>query len=128
MKLPLDTHLLRWAAGAPQSLPSEARTAIEDSGNMLWFRAASLWEIAIKRGFGRPELRVDPRLLRQGLLENGYAEPAITGADAVALDSLPPLHKDPFDRILVVQAMVEGLTLMTSESLVAAYPGPIRRV
>ncbi len=128
MKLLLDTHLLLWAAGAPELLSDEARAAIEDTGNTLWFSAASLWEIAIKRGLGRPDFRVDPRLLRKGLLENGYEELAITGDHAVMLDGLPPLHKDPFDRILVAQAMAERLTLLTSDSLVAGYPGPIRRV
>ncbi|MCW2282914.1 PIN domain nuclease of toxin-antitoxin system [Rhodoblastus acidophilus] len=128
MKLLLDTHLLLWAAGAPEFLSGEAREAIEDPANALWFSAASLWEIAIKRGLGRPDFRVDPRLLRKGLLENGYEELAITGDHAIMLDSLPPLHKDPFDRILVAQAMAEGLTLLTSDGLVAAYPGPIRKV
>ena len=128
MKLLLDTHLLLWAAGSPDRLPGEARAAIEDSGSALWFSAASLWEIVIKSSLGRPDFRVDARLLRRELLENGYAELAITGAHAVAVDALPPLHKDPFDRILVAQATVECLTLMTGDGLVAAYPGPIRKV
>jgi PIN domain nuclease of toxin-antitoxin system len=126
MKVLLDTHLLLWAAGEPELLPEPARAAIEDLETELWFSAASLWEVAIKRGLGRPDFRVDPRLLRQGLLDNGYHELPVTGAHALALDLLPPLHKDPFDRILIAQAMVEGLTLMTSDALITAYPGPIR--
>ena len=77
---------------------------------------------------GRADFRVDPRLLRRGLLENGYTELAVSGAHAVVVDSLPPLHKDPFDRILVAQAQAEGITLLTSDALVARYPGPIRMV
>jgi PIN domain nuclease of toxin-antitoxin system len=87
-----------------------------------------LWEVAIKHGFGRTDFRVDARLLRRGLLDNGYDELLITSEHAVALDSLPPIHKDPFDRILVAQSMVEGITLLTADPLVAQYPAPIRRV
>ena len=128
MRLLLDTHLLLWAAGAPEKLPEAAREAIENPDNALSFSAASFWEIAIKRGLDRPDFRVDPRALRQGLIENGYEELAISGAHAVTLDLLPPLHKDPFDRILIAQAMIEGLTLITSDALIGAYPGPIHKV
>ena len=78
--------------------------------------------------FGRPDFRAEPRLLRRGLLDNGYTELPIASVHAVALDTLPPLHKDPFDRILVAQAMVEGITLLTADPLVARYPGPVRLV
>ena len=88
--------------------------------------AASLWEIAIKSGLGRPDFHVDPRLLRRGLLENGYDELAVSGDHATAVDLLPPIHKDPFDRILVAQAQIEGITLLTTDDFVARYPGPIR--
>ena len=98
----------------------------EDSGNELVFGAASLWEVAIKNGLGREEFSVDPRLLRRGLLENGYVELPVTGAHAVAVDLLPPTHMDPFDRILVAQAQIEGFTLLTADEVVARYPGPIR--
>ncbi len=126
MSLLLDTHVLLWAAGAPERLPSEVRALIEDEGSNPFFSAASLWEVAIKSGLGRADFRVDPRVLRRGLLENGYAELPVTGAHAVAVDLLPPIHKDPFDRLLVAQARVEGLTLLTADDVVARYPGPIR--
>jgi len=71
---------------------------------------------------------VDPRLLRRGLLDNGYSELAITSEQAVAVDVLPPIHKDPFDRILIAQSIVEGLTLLTADPLMARYPGPVRQV
>ncbi len=126
MNFLLDTHVLLWAAGASRRLPEDARALIEDPENELVFSAASLWEVAIKNGLGREEFSVDPRLLRRGLLENGYVELPVTGAHAVAVDLLPPIHKDPFDRILVAQAQIEGLTLLTADEVVTRYPGPIR--
>jgi PIN domain nuclease of toxin-antitoxin system len=128
VKLLLDTQLLLWAAGRPERLSAGACAAICDSRNELLFSAASLWEVAIKNMLGRPDFRVDPRLLRRGLLENGYGELAIAGSHAVAVMALPPLHKDPFDRMLVAQAIVEGVSLLTADALVAQYPGPIKRV
>lgn len=128
MKLLLDTHLLMWAAGLPDQLSATARALIEDPANELCFSAASLWEVSIKRGLGRSDFQVEPRLLRRGLLDHGYAEVPVTSAHAVAIDSLPPIHRDPFDRILIAQSMVEGLLLLTVDATVAQYPGPIRRV
>jgi PIN domain nuclease of toxin-antitoxin system len=128
MKLLLDTHLLLWAAGNPDRLPAAARRLLDDLQNELIFSSASLWEVAIKHGLGRGDFRVDARLLRRGLLDNGYGELPITSEHAVALDSLPSIHKDPFDRILIAQSMVEGVTLLTADPLVAQYPAPIRKV
>ena len=128
MRLLLDTNLLLWAAGQPDRLPAAARASLDDADNQLLFSAASLWEIAIKRGLGRDDFRVDSRLLRRGLLDNGYGELAITSEHAVAVDLLPSIHEDPFDRILVAQSLVEGITLLTTDPLVAQYPGPVRRV
>ncbi len=127
MKLLLDTHLLLWAAGTPKRLPAAARRLIEDAGNTLLFSAASLWEIAIKRNLGRADFQVDARLLRRGLLDNGYEELPVSSEHAVFIDSLPDLHKDPFDRILIAQATVEGIALLTSDTVIAQYPGPIRK-
>lgn len=126
MSFLLDTQVLLWAAGTPERLPGDVRGLIESPENELIFSAASLWEVAIKNGLGRAEFRVDPRLLRRGLLENDYTELAVTGAHAVAVDMLPPIHRDPFDRILVVQAQVEGITLLTTDEVVGRYPGPIQ--
>lgn len=128
MKLLLDTHLLLWAAGEPQRLSKQARTLIDNAEHELLFSAASLWEVAIKRSLGREDFKVDARLLRRGLLDNGYGELPIISDHVVATESLPPLHKDPFDRILVAQATVEGITLLTMDSLLSRYPGPIRTV
>jgi PIN domain nuclease of toxin-antitoxin system len=124
----LDTHLLLWAAGAPQLLPDAARVLIDDQENALLFSAASLWEVAIKCGLGRSDFEVEPHALRRGLIEADYRELAITSAHAVAVTALPPIHKDPFDRLLIAQATVEGVTLLTSDQLVAQYPGPVQRI
>jgi PIN domain nuclease of toxin-antitoxin system len=128
MKLLLDTHLLLWAAGKPGRLSADARRLMKDAANELVFSAASLWEIVIKRGLGRDDFQVDPRLFRRGLVDNGYSELPIGSEHAVAIDGLPLLHKDPFDRILIAQALVEGIILLTMDPLVAQYSGPVRRV
>jgi PIN domain nuclease of toxin-antitoxin system len=124
----LDTHLLLWAAGTPDRLSAEACNLIADQSNELFFSAASIWEITIKSTLGRNDFQVNPRLLRRGLLDNGYSELPIVSEHAVAIDALPHIHKDPFDRILVAQASVEGITLLTADSLVIQYPGPIKGV
>lgn len=128
MKLLLDTHLLLWAASEPARIPKPARVLIEDPDNEIVFSVASLWEITIKRSIGRQDFRVDPRVLRRALLDNGYSELAITGEHVIQLDQLPPRHKDPFDRILAAQAIAEGIMLLTNDRQLVGYPGPIRKV
>jgi PIN domain nuclease of toxin-antitoxin system len=128
MKLLLDTHLLLWAAAGLERLPPQAQALMSDADNELLFSVASLWEIVIKRGLGREDFKVDARVLRRSLLDNGYSELSILSEHAVAIDALPPIHKDPFDRMLVAQATVEGITLLTADSNVAAYPGPVHHV
>jgi PIN domain nuclease of toxin-antitoxin system len=128
VKLLLDTHLLLWAATQPERLTPKTRKLINHPENELIFSAASFWEIAIKSRLARDDFEVDARLLRRGLLDNGYSELPITSDHALAVNLLPPIHKDPFDRILVAQAMVEGIILLTSDPLVAKYPAPVQRV
>ena len=128
MRLLLDTHLLIWAAGPSQKLSAVASDLINDPAHVPAFSVASLWEIAIKRGLGRDDFDVDPRALREGLIQNGYDELLVTSAHTFAVMSLPALHKDPFDRLLVAQATVESMLLLTVDARVAAYPGPVRRV
>jgi PIN domain nuclease of toxin-antitoxin system len=128
MKLLLDTHLLLWAAGKPNRLSTAARKLIDSPANELLFSAASIWEVAIKRGLGRSDFQADARLLRRGLLDNGYTELPILSDHVVAIESLPSIHKDPFDRLLVAQATVEGITLLTADSLVGQYRGSVRVV
>jgi PIN domain nuclease of toxin-antitoxin system len=128
VKFLLDTHLLLWAAGAPERLAASTKKLLQLPEHELVFSVASLWEVAIKSSLGREDFRVDAGLLRRGLIENGYLELPVAGVHAVAVAALPPLHRDPFDRLLVAQAGVEGITLLTSDAAVAAYPGPIRKV
>lgn len=128
MKLLLDTHLLLWAASEANRLSETSRRLITNPENELLFSAASIWEVAIKRGFGHADFQVNIRLFRRGLLDNGYSELPIASDHVIAIDTLPPIHKDPFDRVLVAQATVEGIMLLTTDSRVAQYPGPIRKV
>ncbi len=128
MKLLLDTQILLWAASQPKRLSAAARKLLSDPRNELLFSAASLWEIAIKNTLGRDDFRVEPRLLRRGLLDNGYIELPVTSQHAVNIDALPPLHKDPFDRLLLAQALSEGISLLTGDAQLARYPGPVRKV
>jgi PIN domain nuclease of toxin-antitoxin system len=134
LKLLLDTHLLLWASGwrvgdgNRSPLSAEAVELIGDAGHQPMFSVASIWEIAIKHALGRADFAVDPALLRRGLLSNGYQELPVLGEHAVAVGRLAPLHKDLFDRLLVAQAMVEGILLLTADRTLARYPGPIRAV
>lgn len=125
MRILLDTHLLLWASGQPARLPVRARAMLVDERNQLVFSVVSLWEIAIKRGLGRDDFHVDSRLLRRSLIDNDYEELALTGQHAVTVDGLPAIHRDPFDRLLVAQSMVEGITLLTSDVMVAQYAGTV---
>ena len=128
MRLLVDTHVILWASDFPQKLPPEAAKLLSDPANILFFSSAVIWEIAIKGTSGRKDFAFDPDNVRRDLLANGYLELPITSAHAAAVRNLPPIHKDPFDRILIAQAMLEGVTLLTNDRKVARYPGPIRKV
>jgi len=123
-----DTQLILRAFDATALLSREAESLIADRSNRICFSAASIWEVAIKSALNKPDFAVDPEILRQGLLANGYFELPITSAHAAAVRNLPPIHKDPFDRILIAQAIIERITLLTTDRKVAKYPGPIRKV
>ncbi len=126
MKLLLDTHLLIWAADSIERVPTDARALMADPENELLFSVASIWEIAIKHGLNRPDFQVDARMLRRGLIDNGYCELPILSEHVVAIDALPLIHKDPFDRLLIAQARVEGILLLTDDATVAQYQGSVR--
>ena len=128
MKYLLDTLLLVWTANQRGRLSKTAVELIDDPGNDLYFSSISIWEVAIKQGLQRGGLSVDAKVLRRGLLEAGYRELALTSDHGIAILNLPPIHQDPFDRILIAQAISEGITLLTSDNLIARYPGPIRKV
>ncbi len=123
MKLLLDTHMLLWAAAG--TLPGKAESLVVDANNTLYFSSASMWEIGIKKSLSRSDFRVEPEVLRRGLLDNQYNELCITSLHALAVNDLPMLHKDPFDRMLLAQAKSEGISLLTSDSIMREYPGPV---
>lgn len=127
MKLLLDTHILMWVAGNSDRLTSRARRLLDDRENELIFSAASLWEVALKR-LNKADFGADPGVLRRVLIDNGYTELPVTGAHAAATVALPNVHKDPFDRLLLAQAITEGMTLITADDVLASYPGPIRKI
>lgn len=128
MRLLIDTHLLLWAAQKSSRLSLAARRLLGDPDNELLFSVASLWEFGIKYAKAPDEFNITPSEFRESLLENGYVELDIAGRHALAISNLPRLHGDPFDRMLIAQSAVEGITLLTSDEKVAQYPGSIRKV
>ena len=126
MHLLLDTHLLVWAMGSPERLPTGLTDMLEDPGHIPVFSVASLWELVIKSALNRPDFSVQPGLLGRTLLESGWQELPVQAQHVFAVADLPPLHRDPFDRLLLAQAKAEGLLLITADQQLAAYPGPIR--
>jgi PIN domain nuclease of toxin-antitoxin system len=128
VKLLFDTHLLLWAATAPEMLPPKALGMLEDESVTPLYSAASIWEVAIKARLGREDFRIDPRVWRTGLNENGYDELSIDSGHALLAGALPLIHSDPFDRMLVAQAKAEGVTLVTVDAQIAKYDGPIELV
>lgn len=121
MRLLLDTHVLLWALVTPERLPADARDALEDSANKVYFSAANIWEIAIKRALERPDFTVEPDAARDAALSLGFEELPVTGLHAAQVRHLPPLHRDPFDRLLIGQARCEPLLLVTDDAVVAEY-------
>jgi PIN domain nuclease of toxin-antitoxin system len=121
MRILVDTQFLLWAAARSHRLPKEARRLIEDPRNEVHYSAASLWEIAIQLGLRRTDFQVDLGRLRPALSEMGLLELPLTGAHAERLVALPPIHRDPFDRMLVAQSLCEPLVLLTNDEVLAGY-------
>jgi len=128
VRLLLDTHLVLWAALRVKMLPAGVADILNDPANQLLFSVVSVWEVAIRFALRRADFTTDPVVLRQELLNNGYTELPITGPHAIAVAGLPPIHRDPFDRLLLAQALVEGLVPLTADPLLGRYPGPVRVV
>ncbi len=124
----LDTHLLVWTTSESTRLSREARRLIDSPENDLYFSVISIWEVAIKSGLRRSEFTIDPHVLRRELVRRKYNEIPVMGAHALAINSLPRLHRDPFDRMLVAQSLTEGITLLTVDAVLAEYPCPVRLV
>jgi PIN domain nuclease of toxin-antitoxin system len=121
MRLLLDTHLLLWALAEPERLDAAARAALEDPGNEVLFSAASLWEIAIKAGLGRPDFAFDPRQILCAAMDTGFVELPVHAAAAILVTKLPPHHRDPFDRLLIAQAMSEPVRFYTADPVLPPY-------
>jgi PIN domain nuclease of toxin-antitoxin system len=121
MRLLLDTHILLWALAEPRRLPGSARDAIEAGDNEVLFSAVSIWEIAIKAEALRAEFGVDIVTIISAARESRFDELPITAEHAAAVAALPPHHKDPFDRLLVAQALTEPARLLTADKALAAY-------
>lgn len=126
MRILLDTHLLLWAMAASRILPRTVKSQLLDPQNDIYYSAASLWEIAIKHGLQRADFRIDIEALVQALGASGFLELPVTAAHAAGVAKLPPIHKDPFDRLLVSQSMAEPLTLLTNDAVLADYWDGVR--
>ena len=126
MRLLLDTHVLLWAIASSRRLPKEARSLIEDPENDVFYSAASLWEIAIKSALRRSDFRIDLRTFSAALPESGLVELPVRSAHAVSVAELPDVHRDPFDRMLIAQALTEPLLLLTNDAALTKYPAPVR--
>jgi PIN domain nuclease of toxin-antitoxin system len=128
VKILADTHILLWASDHPQRLSKAARLLLSDVENDLLFSPMSIWEVAVKGALGRKDFQFDPRVLRRNLLDNSYLELPLTSDHVLAVQGLPSIHNDPIDRLLIAQATVEGILLLTADRQIAKYPGPIRKV
>jgi PIN domain nuclease of toxin-antitoxin system len=128
MRLLLDTLILLWMSDEPALLSPSARELLGDPANQLHFSPVNIWEIAVKNAADRADFEVDTRAFRNDLAQRGFIELPVTSEHALAIGDLPLLHKDPFDRMLVAQAIVEGVVLLTSDASLARYPGPMRKV
>jgi PIN domain nuclease of toxin-antitoxin system len=126
MRYLADTQLLIWLAISPSRLSKTAKTLLADVQNEVFFSTASIWETSIKFERGKSDFTLPPMTLRTGLLTIGYLELAITSGHTIAVAGLPKHHKDPFDRLLVAQAMTEGIGLLTVDKVLALYPNTIR--
>jgi PIN domain nuclease of toxin-antitoxin system len=128
VKLLLDTHVILWVAGVPEKLSESARDILTSTSNSFFFSAASIWEIVIKLGLEREDFKVDPHRLRKMLVLHGYTELPVTAEHALKVDSLPSLHKDPFDRLLLAQARTEGMHLLTADARIALYQEAVIKI
>ena len=117
----LDTHLILWAAFDPSRLSAKAAKRLRSRQVPLAFSLASLWEVAIKTSLGRADFSIDPELLHQGLLAEGFVELPLRAAHVVRVATLPWIHRDPFDRLLIAQAIEDRLTLLTADAALAKY-------
>ena len=128
MRLLLDTNILLWALSEPKRLSAKAKAELEHRSNDILFSAASIWELAIKAGKHKGVLPLDAQEVFAIALETGFQELAVTSAVARHVANLPPLHRDPFDRLLIAQAMAEPAVLLTSDAKLQPYSELVRLI
>ncbi len=121
MRLLLDTNILIWAVDKPDVLDLQTQSALRDKANDVCFSAASIWEIAIKAGLGKSGFAVDPDVIAEAARTTGFIELPVGSRDASGVQHLPAHHKDPFDRLLIAQALAGPYQFLTSDALLTAY-------
>jgi PIN domain nuclease of toxin-antitoxin system len=121
MRVLLDTHVLIWALSKPENLPPHARTLLASRRNAVFFSAVSIWECAIKFALRRPDFQTDPGRMIEGATRVGFVELPVTSGAAARVAALPLHHRDPFDRLLIAQAIDEDAVLLTADATLAAY-------
>ena len=124
----VDTHVLIWLTVQSPRLDQSTQELLADPDNEIYFSAISIFEIAVKQQLTKVDFNVEASVIRRVLIEKGYCELAVNGLHASFVGTMPLIHKDPFDRLLVAQANVEGMTLITADEQVAQYPGPILKI
>ncbi|SRR5579884_2230389 len=122
MRLLLDTHTFIWWDSDPGKLPAPALAALRDRSNTVWFSVVSAWEIIIKAQLGKLTLRLPLRDIIAQQQANGIQILPVTLPHTLAVEGLPPVHKDPFDRLLAAQAFVEGAELVSADPIFSHYP------
>ena len=115
----LDTQLLLWSLYRPKRIPADIAEIVVSKAGEILFSAVSIWEIAIKSGLGRPDFVVDPTEVISDAEAAGFVELPVAAAAASRVSTLPPIHRDPFDRLLIAQAIHEPARLLTSDRLLA---------
>jgi PIN domain nuclease of toxin-antitoxin system len=121
VRILLDTHILLWALIDPAKLNTDVRATLEDPEHEVLFSAASVWEMSIKFALGRADFQAPPATIVEAALASGFVELPVRSAAALKVASLPHLHRDPFDRLLIAQAMTEPAALYTADTQLAAY-------
>ena len=128
MRLLLDTQVLLWAVANPRQLGKSALAVIEAPENDVLFSAASIWEIAIKASLKRDDFQFTPEEIMAAALESGFEELPVNSAAAAYTGKLPAYHRDPFDRLLIAQAVTEPAMLYTADPQLEPYSELVRRV
>ena len=125
MRVLLDTHVLLWMLMAPSRLPVRLRAALEDPGHEIMFSAVNIWEVAIKKALGRPGFDFSPHEVLRAAQATPLIELPVRAEHAARVSTLEPLHQDPFDRLLIAQALCEPAQLLTTDRKMARYNAPI---